>query len=174
MKHTACGFHLVVHDGVDEDSDAVLGEDLLGRDLVGGGPHVDLDVDVHAGDHEEDAGPRGAARQEAAEAEDDGSLVLLHHLDREQEAEGEGDEDEEDGGHGQQVGAQPRALLARCGTIDCEQDRSIYIQYYKLCSYMRHNDATIYILQYAVCFFDVGCTRFRFFFFLILSKFLVF
>ena len=27
--------HLVVHDGVDEDGDAVLGEDLLWWDLVG-------------------------------------------------------------------------------------------------------------------------------------------
>ena len=98
----------------------VVSTHLLGRDLVGGGPHVDLDVDVHAGDHEEDAGPRGATRQEAAEAEDDGSLVLLHHLDREQEAEGECHEDEEHGGHGQQVGAQPRALLARCRTNDGE------------------------------------------------------
>ena len=45
--------YLVVHDGVDEDGDAVLGEDLLWRDLVGGRPHVDLLVDVHAGDDEE-------------------------------------------------------------------------------------------------------------------------
>ena len=46
--------HLVVHDGVDKDGDTVLGEDLLRGDLVGGGPHVDLLVDVDAGDDEED------------------------------------------------------------------------------------------------------------------------
>ena len=45
--------HLVVHDGVDEDGDAVLGEDLLWGDLIGGRPHVDLLVDVDAGDDEE-------------------------------------------------------------------------------------------------------------------------
>ena len=53
--------HLVVHDGVDEDGDAVLGEDLLWRDLVGGRPHVDLLVDVHAGDDEEHPGTSGSS-----------------------------------------------------------------------------------------------------------------
>ena len=43
----------------------------------------------------------------------DGSLVLLDHLHSEQEGEGEGDEDEDDRGHGQEVGTQPWALLAR-------------------------------------------------------------
>ena len=45
--------YLVVHDGVDKDGDAVLGEDFLRGDLVGGRPHVDLLVDVHTGDDEE-------------------------------------------------------------------------------------------------------------------------
>ena len=77
MKHTSCGFHLVVHDGVDEDSDAVLGEDLLGRDLVGGGPQVDLDVGVHAGDREEDPRAPRPARHQPAQPEDDCSFILL-------------------------------------------------------------------------------------------------
>ena len=53
--------YLVVHDGVDEDGDAVLSEDLLWRDLVGGRPHVDLLVDVHTGDDEEHPGTSGAS-----------------------------------------------------------------------------------------------------------------
>ena len=55
--------HLVVHDGVDKDSDAVLGENLLRGDLVGGGPHVDLLVDVDAGDDEEDTGTSSSSRE---------------------------------------------------------------------------------------------------------------
>ena len=52
--------HLVVHNGVDKNGDAVLGEDLLGGDLVGGRPHVDLLVDVDAGDDEEHTRTSGA------------------------------------------------------------------------------------------------------------------
>ena len=51
---------LVVHDGVDKDGDAVLGEDFLRGDLVGGRPHVDLLVDVDAGDDEEHTRTTGA------------------------------------------------------------------------------------------------------------------
>ena len=53
--------HLVVHDGVDKDGDTVLGEDLLRWDLVGGRPHVNLLVDVDAGDDEEHTGTSGAS-----------------------------------------------------------------------------------------------------------------
>ena len=53
--------HLVVHDGVDKDGDAVLGKDLLRGDLVGGRPHVDLLVDVDAGDDEEHTRSSGAS-----------------------------------------------------------------------------------------------------------------
>ena len=53
--------HLIVHDGVDKDGDAVLGEDFLRGDLVGGRPHVDLLVDVDAGDDEEHARASGAS-----------------------------------------------------------------------------------------------------------------
>ena len=64
--------HLIVHDGVDEDSDAVLGQDLqeeerlgsscntgwiyenlLRGHIIGLGPHVDLLIVVDAGDYEE-------------------------------------------------------------------------------------------------------------------------
>ena len=55
--------HLVVHDGVDKDGDAVLGENLLRGDLVGGGPHVDLLVDVDAGDDEEDTRTSSSSRE---------------------------------------------------------------------------------------------------------------
>ena len=50
---------------------------LLRRDIVGDRPHVDLLVDVEAGDDEEDPGPPGAARHQATQPEDDCSLVLL-------------------------------------------------------------------------------------------------
>ena len=40
-------------------------------------PHVDLLVLVDAGDDEEDAGPPGSPREEAPQAEDDSTLVLL-------------------------------------------------------------------------------------------------
>ena len=69
--------HLVVHDGVDEDSDAVLGEDFLRGDLVGGRPHVDLLVDVDAGDDEEDTGTSGASCKKSSESKDHCSLILL-------------------------------------------------------------------------------------------------
>ena len=69
-----CDFHLVVHDGVDKDGDAVLGQDLqvymqefinflwldghpdlLRWDIIGLGSHVNLLIVVDAGDDEEDA-----------------------------------------------------------------------------------------------------------------------
>ena len=43
----------------------------MGRDLVSGGPQVDLLVDVHAGDDEEHAWAPGAARQQPPESEPD-------------------------------------------------------------------------------------------------------
>ena len=49
----------------------VVSTHLLGRDLVGGGPHVDLLVRVHAGDDEEHARAPGAARQQPSESEPD-------------------------------------------------------------------------------------------------------
>ena len=42
--------------------------------------HVNLLVNINAGDDEEDPGPPGSASQEAAQPEDDGSLVLLEQI----------------------------------------------------------------------------------------------
>ena len=69
--------HLVVHDGVDKDGDAVLGENLLRGDLVGGGPHVDLLVDVDAGDDEEDTRTSSSSSKESPESKDYSTLILL-------------------------------------------------------------------------------------------------
>ena len=69
--------HLVVHDGVDKDGDAVLGENLLRGDLVGGGPHVDLLVDVDAGDDEEDTRTSSSSSKESSESKDYSTLILL-------------------------------------------------------------------------------------------------
>ena len=50
---------------------------LLWRNIVTGCPHVNLLVDVQAGDDEEDAGSSCPARQKTTQPEDDCSLVLL-------------------------------------------------------------------------------------------------
>ena len=68
--------HLVVHDGVDKDSNAVLGQDLgtrsvcrlpcqhlLWRDVVGLGSQVNLLILVHARNDEEDPRTSGPAIQ---------------------------------------------------------------------------------------------------------------
>ena len=55
---------------------------LLGRHVVGGGPHVDLLVHVEAGDDEEDARAPRPARHQPAQPEDDRSLILLGIISR--------------------------------------------------------------------------------------------
>ena len=50
---------------------------FLGRDLVGGCPHVDLLIHVHTRDDEEHARAPRSPRHQATQPEDDGSLVLL-------------------------------------------------------------------------------------------------
>ena len=88
--------HLIVHDGVDEDSDAVLGQDLqeeerlgssyntgwiyqnlLRGHIIGLGPHVDLLIVVDAGDDEEDSGAPCSAFEKSTKPEDNGSLIFL-------------------------------------------------------------------------------------------------
>ena len=69
--------YLIVHDGVDEDGDAVLGEDLLRWDLERLAPHVNLFIDIHARNDKKDAGSARPAGEEAAQPEDDCPLVLL-------------------------------------------------------------------------------------------------
>ena len=55
--------------------------DLLRRDIERDRPEVDLPVGVDARDDEEDPGALGAALAQTTEAEDDGTLVLLDHLE---------------------------------------------------------------------------------------------
>ena len=43
-------------------------------------PHIDLLVNIHTGDDEEDPGPPGSSCQQSAQSEDDGSLVLLEMI----------------------------------------------------------------------------------------------
>ena len=63
--------------------------------------HVNLLIDVDTGDDEEHPRPPGSPCQQPAQPEDDGPLVLLDHLDREEEGEGQGAEDDEDAGDGE-------------------------------------------------------------------------
>ena len=51
--------------------------DLLRRYLEGHAPHVDLNVGVHTGDDEEHPRAPRSSRQQPAQPEDDGPLVLL-------------------------------------------------------------------------------------------------
>lgn len=52
------------------------------RHIEGHSSKVDLPVGVDARDDEEDTGTLGASLEETTEAEDDRSLVLLHHLQK--------------------------------------------------------------------------------------------
>ena len=67
----------------------------MGCDLKSYGPHVNLLVNIHTGNDEEDSRPPGSPCQQSAQSEDDCPLVLLDHLDHEEEGEREEDEYEE-------------------------------------------------------------------------------
>ena len=54
-----------------------IASDLLGRNLVVVGPHVDLLVGVHTREDEEHPRAPGPAHQQPAQSEDDGPLILL-------------------------------------------------------------------------------------------------
>ena len=119
VRHRPSGVcHLVVHDGVDEDGDAVLGEDLLWRDLVGWSPHVDLLVDVDAGDDEEHPGTSGSSWQETTKAEDDSSLVFLdgfvswEHDDDDNDDEDETEDDDAD--EDEDRSCMPNGIMFHC------------------------------------------------------------
>ena len=84
---------------------------FLRWDLESFCPHVDLLVDVNAGDDKEDPGPPGPARQQPAQSEDDGSLVLLDHLDGGGQRAGQGEEDQQDGEESHQEGTDIGSLL---------------------------------------------------------------
>ena len=50
---------------------------LLGWNFKSLAPHVDLFIDVHAGDDKEDTRTSSSSCQQPAQPEDDGPLVLL-------------------------------------------------------------------------------------------------
>ena len=83
---------------------------LLWGDVKTDRPQVDLPVVVHAGNDEEDPGTLRSSFPQPAQSEDDGSLVLLHHLHCDEETEGEGDHDEEEGEESDETGAEPRPV----------------------------------------------------------------
>ena len=60
-------------------------------------PEVHLPVVVHTGNDEEYPGSLSSSFPQPAQSEDDGSLVLLDHLDTHAEGDGHGDHDEEVG-----------------------------------------------------------------------------
>ena len=64
---------------------AVLGEDLLGRDIKGDGPQVHGHDRVQAGDDEEQPGTNSSTLLDFPQPEYDGPLVLLNHLNTQEE-----------------------------------------------------------------------------------------
>ena len=74
-------------------------------------PEVHLPVVVHTGNHEEYPGSLSASFPQPAQSEDDGSLVLLDHLDGVEEGEGEGGDDEKEGDDGHEVTAEAGPLF---------------------------------------------------------------
>ena len=69
---------LVVHDRVDKYCHRVLGQNLLGWDLVSVGSEVNLLIEVNTGNDEEYPRAPGSSCQQPAEPEDDCPLVFLH------------------------------------------------------------------------------------------------
>ena len=70
--------YLIIDDSIHGHSDAVLGEDLLRRNIKGHRPQVNNLDGVHARDDEEEAGTNCSASLHSAQAEDHSSLVLLY------------------------------------------------------------------------------------------------
>ena len=87
---------------------------FLRRDLESCCPHINLLVHVNAGDDKEDPRAPRSSSHEATEPEDDGPLVLLHHLHHEEERQGQGGEDEEEREDSHGHGTQARPLLTTC------------------------------------------------------------
>ena len=85
---------------------------LLRRYFIGASTHVNLHINIHTGNDEEDPRPPGSSCQQPAQSEDDGPLVLLDHLHHEEEGEREGEDDEDEGEDSHGHSAQSRALLA--------------------------------------------------------------
>ena len=94
---------------------------LLWRNLIGGSSQINLLVNIHTGNDEEDARPPGSPGQEPAQPEDDGPLVLLDHLDGVEQGEGQRGHDQDERDDGEQEAAQPGALLARCKVFSVKE-----------------------------------------------------
>ena len=110
---------------------------LLGRNLEGGGPHVDLLVHIHAGEDEEHPRTPGAARQQPAQPEDNCPFILLNNLlcksnikiriykttkktsilDGEEKRQGERDYDEDGGGEDDEDRATVCTLVTICQDV---------------------------------------------------------
>ena len=78
------------------DGDIVAGDDVLRRHIEGDDAQADADETVNGPEDEDQAGPLGH-RQEAPEAEDDGALVLVEHLDALEDVHHREDDDDDDG-----------------------------------------------------------------------------
>ena len=74
-----CTVYLII-DNSHGHSDAVLGEDLLRRNIKRHRPQVNNLDGVHARDDEEEAGTNCSASLHSAQAEDHSSLILLHTI----------------------------------------------------------------------------------------------
>ena len=83
----------------------------MGRDVEADRPEVDLLVSINAGHDEEESRPLGTSGPESPQPEDDGSLVLLHHLDAHAEGDGDGDQEEEEGEGCDDMSAESRLIL---------------------------------------------------------------
>ena len=69
--------YLEVDHSVHSDSDTVLGQDLLGRDIEGDCPQVHSDDVINAGEDGEQSGAHGTALLDPSQPKDHGSLVFL-------------------------------------------------------------------------------------------------
>ena len=74
-------------------------------------PEVHLPVVVHTGNDEEYPGALSASFPQPAQSEDDGSLVLLDHLDSVEEGQGKCGDDEKEGYDGHEVAAETGSLV---------------------------------------------------------------
>ena len=75
-----------VDDGVDLHRHVVAGDDVLRRHVHDDRAQADAHHAVDRREHEDDAGPL-RLRQQLAEPEDDGALVLVQDLDRTEQVE---------------------------------------------------------------------------------------
>ena len=72
-------YYLIIDHSIHGHSDAVLGKNLLRRNIKADSPEVHHLYGVHAGDDEEQARTNCSSSLHPAKAEDHGSLVLLRY-----------------------------------------------------------------------------------------------